>query len=320
MKTIKTTLFKEIFEQIQIYQNIVIARHIGADPDALASQLSLKKTLEIEFPTKKILAIGAYSNRFNYFPKLDKQEKLDNALLIVVDTPDKKRIDISNLEDYKKIIKIDHHPKIETYASIEYIDDKSSSCSEIIIDFIKETSLTMTKEIAEILFMGMISDTNRFLYSTNTKTLYEAANLIDKYNLDTTKLYSNIYTRPLAEIRLQGYIEQNMIVTENGLAYINLTNEILTNYKVDSSSAGNLINNLNNIAEVLTWVTISEDIKNNQIKINIRSRGPIINTIAEKYNGGGHKYASGARLHNKDDIDKLLNDLDEACRSYKGSD
>ena len=122
--------------------------------------------------------------------------------------------------------------------------------------------------------------------------------------------------RPLKEIRLQGYIEQNMVVSENGLAHIIITNDVINELGVDTASAGNLVNNLNNISEVLVWVMVSEDTKNNLFKFNIRSRGPIINTIAEKYNGGGHKYASGARVKTIDEVNCLLNDLDKACSNY----
>ena len=76
------------------------------------------------------------------------------------------------------------------------------------------------------------------------------------------------------------------------------------------------LNNFNNIDEIYVWVTVSEDVKNNLIKFNIRSRGPVINTIAEKYNGGGHKYASGARVSDMDVASKLLKDLDNACIDY----
>ena len=127
----------------------------------------------------------------------------------------------------------------------------------------------------------------------------------------------NIFLRPLKEIRLQGYIEQHMEVTENGLAHIMITNQIISELGVDSGSAGNLVNNLNNISEVLVWVMISEDIKNGIYKFNIRSRGPVVNTIAKRYNGGGHKFAAGARVTDKELVDKLLKELDEICLDYK---
>lgn len=310
-------MYNTIFEEIKKYDKIVIARHIGVDPDALASQVALRDAIRLTFPNKQVYAVGNSSSKFGYFPKLDRMPSELDGLLIIVDTPDKKRVDIPDMSNFSKTIKIDHHPWIETFCDIEYIDDKASSASEIILDFINNTELLMDQEIAEVLFMGIVSDTNRFLFSTTSKTLLIVSNLLRDYSLDVPKLYENIFLRPLKEIRLQGYIEQHMEVSENGLAHIMITNQIISELGVDSGSAGNLVNNLNNISEVLVWVMISEDIKNGIYKFNIRSRGPVVNTIAERYNGGGHKFAAGARVTDKEMVTKLLKELDEICLDYK---
>ena len=107
-----------------------------------------------------------------------------------------------------------------------------------------------------------------------------------------------------------------MNVTENGLGYIQITNEVLNQLEVDSASAGNMINNFNFIKEVLVWATITEDIKNDQVRVSIRSRGPEINEVAEKYNGGGHKFASGAKLKSFDEAMQLMQDLDNCLIEY----
>ena len=135
-------------------------------------------------------------------------------------------------------------------------------------------------------------------------------------NIDFTNLYSQLYSRPLSEVKFEGYIYQNLQITENNVAYIKLTDEILKKYEVDSAAAGNMINDLKYVNEILVWVFFSEDIKMNIIKANIRSRGPIINEVASKYGGGGHKYASGARLKSWIEADKLIEDLDEITSIY----
>lgn len=310
-------MLKSIYEKIKKFNTIVIARHIGVDPDALGAQFALKKSIENTFKEKKVYAVGSKSSKYNYFPKLDKYENVDRkALLIVVDTPDKKRIDITDIENYQEICKIDHHPFIEKFGEYEYIKTNSSSASELVLDFIKENNMFIDEEIAKYIFLGIVSDTNRFLFNTTANTFEIISSLIKKYNLDIEKLYQNLYMRPIAEIKFQGYIAQNMKITENGLGYVIITNEVMNEYGVDSSSAGNMINNFNNIEEVIVWATISEDIKNHLIKLNIRSRGPIINTVAEKYNGGGHKFASGARVPTMEIANMLIKDLDNACKNY----
>ena len=139
---------------------------------------------------------------------------------------------------------------------------------------------------------------------------------IKDYDLNISELYSPLYMRPLAEVRLQGYMSEHMKVTDNGVGYIKISDDTLKKYDVDVASSGNMINSFNYIEEVLVWLAITEDVKNGLYKMNIRSRGPVINTVAEKYNGGGHKMASGAKVTTMKEVDSLIKELDEVCANY----
>ncbi len=313
-------MYKEIYNKIKKYNNIVIARHISVDPDAMASQIALRESIKLTFPKKNVYAIGNGTVRFNFMGKLDKDldySTLDNTLFIVVDTPDKRRVDSEGFNKYDYSIKIDHHPFIEKFCDLEFIDDKKSSASEMVFDLIQNTKLKMNSKIAEILYAGMVSDTNRFMFSnTDYNTFKSVSNMLYEYPFDITKVYKNLYKRPLSEEKLRGYMSTNMKVTENGVGYIKITNETLTKFGLDSASSGNLINEYNNIDELLVWMSATEDIKNSLIKISIRSRGPIINKVAEKYNGGGHALASGAKVPSFEEVDMLIKDLDLLCSKY----
>ena len=312
-------LFKDIFKLIKKYNNIVIARHIGADPDALGSQFALKELIKENFNDTHVYAVGATASKFRFMGILDKPEGLDlkETLLIVLDTPDKKRIDgIEELEEYGCVVKIDHHPFVEEYADIEYIEECSST-SQLIFKFILENKLKITKKIAENIYLGIVGDTDRFLHDyTTNETIELVSKLLNMSNIDFTNLYSSIYSRPLSEVKFEGYIYQNLEITKNNVAYIKLTDEILKKFEVDSAAAGNMINDLKYVNEILVWVFFSEDTKMNIIKANIRSRGPVINEVASKFGGGGHKYASGARLKSWTDADNLIKELDEITSTY----
>lgn len=312
-------MFNEIYKLIEKFQKIVIARHVGVDPDALSASCSLKNSILLTFPDKKVKVVGTSSNRFNYFGKMDKLEgDLSDTLLIVVDTPDIRRIDgIGDIKNYQKIVKLDHHPQIEIFADIEYVDPTASSAAQIVLELINETPLLMDNDIAAKLFWGIISDTNRFMYNSGYKTFFLVGELLKKYDLDLTSLYEPLYLRPFAEVNLEGYIANNMVITENGVGYIKITDDILQRFHVDAASPGNMISNFNYIDEIIVWVFVTEDVKNENIRVSVRSRGPVINCVAEKYNGGGHKYASGARLKNIDEADPLINELDKVCGKYK---
>ena len=88
-------VIKKIYKKIKKYNTIVIARHIGPDPDAVCSQIALRDTIKATFPSKNVYAVGMSVARFKSFGTLDKinEEELDNPLLIVLDVPNISRID-----------------------------------------------------------------------------------------------------------------------------------------------------------------------------------------------------------------------------------
>lgn len=312
-------IFKKIYKTIKKYDIIVLARHVGPDPDALGSTLGLKEIILNTFPEKKVYAIGAPAARHKYIGNLDEfDESLSNkTLLIVLDTPDKRRIDGANPDKFAQVIKIDHHPFIEKYADIELVDDTSSSASQLVMELVINTKLKFNKSSAEKLYIGLIGDTNRFLYHyTTTKTFDLVSKMIKETNIEFTNLYENMYLKSLKELKLQSYVISNMTVTKNGFGYIKIDQDILDEFETDVATATNVVNSLNFITEVYAWAVFAYDKVNDYIRVSIRSRGPIINEVASHFNGGGHIYASGARIKDFDVADEFINELDNACFNY----
>ena len=314
-------IYNEIYEKIKEFDKIVIVRHIGADIDALGSSIGLKEVITNTFPKKKVSVIGAYSSIFKYMGKMDKldEKEIKDSLLIVLDTPNIVRIDgITNPRDFKYIIKIDHHPEVDSFEDIKWVEEDASSVCQMLIELVNNTDLEMNKVAAEKLFMGVVTDTNRFMYDyTSPKTFRLVGDLMEKQELVLRPLYDTLYRRNLVDVRFFGYVAEHLNVTEHGLGYIIIDDETIQKFGGDTALTGNIIGNFNNINEVLVWVFFTEDKKNNLIKVNARSRGPIINTSLEKFGGGGHIYASGARLTDKDDIEKIIKELDKVCVEFK---
>lgn len=313
---------KQIIKKIKEYDNIVIARHIGPDPDALASEIALRDIIKLTYPKKNVFAVGNSVSKFKYFGELDRIDdtKLDNPLLIVLDVPNISRIDGIKYSNYNYVIRIDHHPNVEDIAQLEFVNEHASSTCELITEMIYSSKLKVNRHIAENLFLGIVTDSDRFLLSyTTPKTFKLVTRLIEDFNLEISQLYDLLYIRPINEVKFQSYIALNMIITENNFGYIKLNKKIIDEFGVDSSSASNMINNFNYIKELYCWAFSSFDEKNEIHKINIRSRGPIINDVAQKYNGGGHIFASGARIKEENEVDMLFKDLDERTAQYKNS-
>ena len=312
-------VINQIYKKIKKYNNIVIARHVSPDPDAIASQIALRDSIRETFPNKKVLAVGVGVAKFKYYGILDRQdyEGINDALLIVLDVPNMHRIDgIENLK-YKEIIRIDHHPSEDIPAATEWADITCSSTCQMVSELVLDSKLVLNKKIAANLFLGMVSDSDRFLLKNTTAHTFEvAARLVRESDLDFPPLYDSLYIRPFSEVKFQAYIINNLTVVDNAFAYIKIDEDTLREYNVDASTVTNMINNFNFIQDYVVWCFVVNDLRNDQIKISIRSRGPIINTIASRYNGGGHKLASGCRLKTQEEVDKLLEELRNAANEY----
>ena len=311
--------FKKIYKMIKKYNTIVLARHIGPDPDALGSTLGLKEIIKYTFPSKSVYAIGAPASKHRYFGTLDEcPNNTKDALLIVLDTPNINRIDGANINEFAEVIKIDHHPFVEKFGNIELVDATSSSACQLVMELVFNTRLKLNQQAAEKLYMGLIGDTNRFLYSyTTTKTFDLVSRLIKETKIDFTNLYENMYIKSLKEVRFQSYVITNLTVTENGLGYIKLDQELLDKLEIDVATATNAVNGLSYIDEIYVWAIFAYDKQNENIRVSIRSRGPVINEVATHFNGGGHKYASGARISDFQVADDFIKELDEVCSNYK---
>ena len=255
-------VLKKIYKEIKKHKKIVLARHIGPDPDALGSTLGLKEIILNTFPNKQVYAVGTPAARHKYIGNLDMFDEslYEDALLIVLDTPDIKRVDGVDSTRFKYKIKIDHHPIVDKYCDIEYVVDSASSASELVMELVYSTPLKLNKEGAEKLYIGLISDTNRFLYSyTTDKTFYLVSWLLKEVNIDITDIYEKMYTMSIKEKKLQSYVILNLKITDNKLGYLVLNQDELNELGTDAATMTNIVNYLNYTEEMISWVIFAYD-------------------------------------------------------------
>lgn len=311
--------YKKIIKIIKKYDTIVLARHISPDPDAIASQLALRDSIKLTFPEKDVYAVGAGVHKFKYLGNLDKPalNELEDALLIVLDVPNYCRVDGIGTLQYKAILKIDHHPAEDIIGDVDWTDDTMSSTCEMIANLIMNTNLVLDQKIAENLYLGMVFDSDRFLLpNTSARTLKTAYDLVSTSKINFVSLYDNLYERSISEEKFRAYLINNIEITDNKFGFIFVPSEDLKKFDVETTSVSNQVNDFYFIKELICWMFVVYDERNDVYKANIRSRGPIINEVASKYNGGGHKFASGCRTNDYKVIEDLAHDLDEACKKY----
>ena len=312
-------LYRKILKIIKDYDEIVIVRHISPDPDAIASQIALRDSIKLTFPNKRVYAVGAGVHKFKYLGSLDKVNlgELKNALLIVLDVPNFARLDGVEELEYQAILKIDHHPSEDIIGDVDWTDDTKSSTCEMIANLIMDTKLEIDQKIAENLYIGMVFDSDRFLLqNTSAQTFKTVYDLLETSKINFISLYDNLYERSIVEEKFRAYLVNNIKISENKFGYVFVDADVLKKYGVEPTIVSNQVNNFYFIKELICWMFVVFDERNNIYKANIRSRGPVINEIASKYNGGGHKFASGCRNEDYKIMEKLAKDLDDACEEY----
>ena len=312
-------MYKKIIKIIKKYDKIVLARHISPDPDAIASQIALRDSIKLTFPNKEVYAVGAGVHKFKYLGALDKPDlsTLNNSLLIVLDVPNFYRVDGINGLEYDAILKIDHHPAEDIVGDVDWTDSTKSSTCEMIAELLLYSPLAMDTKIAEDLYVGMVFDSDRFLLpNTSAETLKTAYELVKTSNINFVNLYDNLYERNINEEKFRAYLINNIEITENRFGFIFVPSEDLKKFNVEPTSVSNQVNDFYFIKELMCWMFVVYDERNDIYKANIRSRGPVINEVAAKYNGGGHKFASGCRTSDYKVIEALAKDLDATCKKY----
>ncbi len=313
---------EEILQAIKEYDTIILHRHVRPDPDAYGSQCGLGEILKISFPEKHIYCVGQEEESLHFLKRLDKIEDqvYDNALVIVCDTANQERVCDQRYNQGAKLVKIDHHPNDDAYGNLCWVDTGASSTSELIYEFYlygKEKGLKMNDEAARLLYAGIVGDTGRFLYPSTTEKTFKYAGELIEYNFSRTQLYNQMYDMEENIIRLNGYVMQHFEISPAGAGKLVLDQETLASYGAKASDASQLVSNLGSVKGLKAWVFFIEE--ENDIRVRFRSKGPIINTIAKKFNGGGHPLASGATISSWSEAEAVMAEVEKACQNYQGS-
>lgn len=311
---------EKIIETVEAYDKIIIHRHVRPDPDALGSQAALAYLLKQHYPEKEIYVVGDEEKSLQFIIKMDNisDDIYDGALIIICDTANVERISDDRYVKGEKIIKIDHHPNDDQYGDIMWVDISASSVSEMIYELFETwkelKGMEMTEEAARCIFSGIVGDTGRFRYPNTTKRTFQYISEIIQQPFSPIELYEKMEIKSLNDARLEGYILSHFQLLEHGVGVINLTNELLEEYGVTANSASRLVSSIGNVEGLVAWVFFVEE-PDHLIRVRLRSKGPVINSLAQKFNGGGHALAAGASVHSWEEANQLLEGLKEICRN-----
>ena len=310
-----------ILKKIREYDRIMLFRHVRNDGDCVGASKGLKSIIKQTWPEKEVYLIDSDTAKYLEFMGPEDEEVPDNiyesALGIVVDTASEARISNKKYKLCKELIKIDHHIPLENYGDYQWVEEERSSCCEMIVKFYDtfRNELKIDSEGATHLYTGMVTDSGRFKYSGVTgETLRNAAVLLD-VGVDTDMLFARLYLEAYEYLKFKAHIYNKMEITPNGVAYIFVDKAMQEQFGLSLEQASAIIGNLDSIRGCISWIAFIES--DESIRVRLRSRFVHINTIAEKYHGGGHACASGATVYSLKEMNDLLRDTDTLVKEYK---
>lgn len=311
---------EEILQKIEQYEKIIIHRHVRPDPDALGSQGGLAAIIKASYPNKEVYAVGEEEAGLTFLNRMDDIEDhvYEGALVIICDTANSPRISDTRYSAGDLVIKIDHHPNEDPYGDIIWVNTEASSTSEMIMDLYlsgHDHGLKLDESAARLLYAGIIGDTGRFLFSNTTQKTHRYTAALLETGFSPSEIHENLYKISEKLVRLNGHVLQNFSIVDDCVGYIHLTKDTLKEFNTNASEASLLVNSFSHVEGLLAWVFFVDE--PDQIRVRLRSKGPIVNKIAAKFNGGGHPRASGATVYTKDETLSVLNELRSICKEYK---
>lgn len=304
---------REIKEQIQKSNKIIICRHQRPDPDAIGSVIALKGILKKKYPQKEIYAYGEDELLdLRYIGKNDRLEykDFDDALIIILDAANVERIE-GDFKSFKRknlfIIKIDHHPNVEPYGNINHVIDTKSSTSEMIYDiFIDELGYELDSISAKALFIGIHGDTGGFTYSNVSANTFRVASKLREIDFEYEEVNLWLKEKDPEIVQAIGWMYENIEIKDS-LGIIRLDKKTENKLKIPKNVASSLVGYLGIFSNLKIWILFTEYDK--FIRVNLRSKGKIdVSILASNYSGGGHKNASGAKVYNWDEAQKVIDE------------
>ena len=298
---------------------IVIVTHVSPDGDAIGSSLGLCHFLESQEKTVNVIVPNAFPDFLRWMPgakdiiRYDKYAEFAGKLLneadviCCLDFNALSRIDAmadAVAQSPARKMMIDHHLHPESFCRIIISHPEISSTSELVFRLICRLGYfeDITKEGAECIYTGMMTDTGGFTYNSNNREIYFIISELLSKGIDKDEIYRKVYnTYSEGRLRLMGYVlyDKMQVFPQFNSALIWLTKEEQRKFQYIKGDTEGFVNIPLSIKNIIFSVFLREDTEKNMIKISLRSVGtfPCNKVAAEFFNGGGHLNASGGEFY-----------------------
>ena len=220
----------------------------------------------------------------------------------------------------RKIL-IDHHLHPEDFCKITISHPQISSTSELVFRLICRMGYfsDITRECAECIYTGMMTDTGGFTYNSNNREIYFIISELLTKGIDKDEIYRKVFnTYSESRLRLMGHVLTQMkVYHEHRAALITLTKKEQSQFSYIRGDSEGFVNIPLSIKNVVFSCFLREDTERPMIKVSLRSVGtfPCNQLAAEFFGGGGHLNASGGEFYGTMEEAKKV--FEQALEKYK---
>ncbi len=300
-------------------EKIVIVSHVSPDGDAIGSSLGLFHFLNDQGKDVRVIVPNAFPDFLKWMPgakdilRYDRYKDFADRLIreadviCCLDFNALSRIDNMAAAVGKsraRKLMVDHHLNPEPFCRITISHPDISSTSELVFRLICRLGYygDITKEGAECIYTGMMTDTGGFTFNSNNREIYYIISELLSKGIDKDEIYRNVFnTYSEGRLRLMGYVlyDKMEVFPEFNAALIWLTREEQKRFQYNKGDTEGFVNIPLSIKNVIFSAFLREDTEKDMVKISLRSVGtfPCNKLAAEFFNGGGHLNASGGEFY-----------------------
>src|SRR5216683_1389566 len=298
--------FDEIGRVLREHQHFAVLGHVRPDGDALGSQLALALSLQQLGKEVRVWNEDGMLEKYSFLSRAELLTKPpsvpeDVDVAIALDTAIQNRLGTAfeAIRSAKIWINIDHHPSNPGYGDLVYINPKAPATGQILFELITNQKLPLDRDIAENLYVAISTDTGSFQYPNTTARTFEIAADLVRAGVDVGRVsqltYEN-YPRRRTEL-LRDLLGTMRFEANDRVASFSLSLATAKKLGVLPEDNEGLIDHLRAIDGVIVAVFF-EELADGKVRVSMRSKSEKVNVcaICEKFGGGGHVLAAGARL------------------------
>ncbi len=295
-------MLSQVIEVIENKQSFAITTHVRPDGDGIGSSLGLCWLLRSLGKSAEVILRDEIPGAYKELPGADEVKKVSEVngkydAVFVIECSDINRPGIRNLEN-QLVVNIDHHSTCEHFGTVNWIDATASAVGEMIYNLCKAIGGRVTKEIAECIYLALVTDTGSFHFPNTTERTLKVASELVKVGVKPAKISEAIYNGySWSRIELMRQVLATVKRDAGGnVAWMRQTLEMSENADaVDGDNNGFV--NIPLSAKEIQAVVYMREVQPNAFRVSLRSKGDInVARVAEKFGGGGHKNASGCRV------------------------